>query len=881
MNKQLLTLATTVILSLNSFAQLGSYQYTGYTCAGTGNVVSQPSNAIFSAFTRNTVDCNSISNVFSSGNWSTGTSYDGNYYIQFTITANAGYYLTLTSLSFDQSRSGTGPSNARVAHNASGNFITDYNNFSPAATNNTINWNFTDVNTLVNGAVTFRIYGWNMTNSSGKFQVDNVTLNGTVTVAPPVPTAIASSNVTFCSGNSSSMTGSTATGTFGSIAWTGGETVGTWSGSGTNPATYQFTPNTSSGSFTATLTVNGSGVWAGITSTSTKTISWTVPGTWVGITDNNWFTASNWCSLPNENTDVIIPSGTTYIPTINTTDAVCRNLTINSGASLNTGVAGVLNIKGNLYNNGTASLGSGTVSFNGSNPQNINGSNTFNNVEFNNSMMVGVNSGSQNVTGIVTLTNGVFYTYGNPFTLKSTPSSLAQIDGSGNGDIEGTITYEHYIPAAPSPGVFNHLIASPLKTDTIVDTGLSGFSDDFNLVAGNYNSNPAGTFFGFTESANGAAGSPFSYDCFRAPNQISNMTGYAAKITTATTLDITGIYKHHVSPIKNLTYTPGSGGNGWNLVGNPYPSSIDWDATDSWVKQHITNSVYVWNPTMGQYTSYNGSVGTNGGSRYIAPMQAFFVVANDYFPQISVLHSGRTTSPTTFFKAENVSELIRLKVSGTNYADETVVYFDMNASQDLDGFDSYKIKSMIDEAPMLASKVGDDNLSINVLPGYNLETIIPLALNAIAGNYSITAAELLGFDGSNPAYLEDALTGTIVEITENFNFNFYSDGNTPNRFSIKFDAPMVTGVEEQTADVKIYHSNNEIVLETSGLTNNKGVVTLYDASGQEVVASQQVELGNGRATVGIPDVAAGIYIVNLQYGNDVKNQKLHIGTRVF
>lgn len=879
MKNHLLVIAAIFLSFANSFAQIGTYQFTSYSCGGTATVVSQPSNATFSAFTRNTVNCNSVAQVFSSGNWSTSSSYDGNYYIEFSITANPGYYLTLTSLSFDQNRSGTGPSNARVAHNASGNFTTDYNNFSPAPTNNNINWNFTDFNTTVGGTVTFRIYGWNMGNSSGKFQVDNVTLNGTVTLAPPIPAANAGSNVTICSGSTATMTGATATGTFSSISWTGGESVGTWSGSGTNPATYQFTPNTQSGSFTATLTVTGSGFWAGTNVSSTKIITWAIPGTWLGSTDNNWFTASNWCSLPNANTDVVIPSTTTYQPNINTDGAVCRNMTINSGASLTTGVAGRLQIKGNLVNNGSANLGSGTVVFNGANPQNITGNNNFGNLEIDNSMMVGVNSGTQTISGIVVLTNGVMYTYGNPFILKSNASGIAQISGAGNGDLEGTLTAERYIPAAPAfaAAPFNHLIASPLKTDTIVDTGLSGFADDFTLVANSYGSSPNGTFFSFLESAGGAGGSPFSYNCLRAPSQISNFNGYAAKIAGAVTLDITGTYKHHVSPIKNLSYTPGSGGNGWNLVGNPYPSSIDWDATNGWVKSHITNSIYLWDPATEQFTSYNGTVGTNGGTRYIAPFQAFFVVANDYFPMISAMQTSRVTSATTFYKTDEVSELIRLRVTGTNGAkDETVVYFDINASHDLDNFDSYKIKSMSPSVPTLATRLGDEKISINAMPGYNTETIIPMTFNAPAGSYSISATELLGFGEGNPVYLEDALTGNFVQITETSSYEFSTSENDENRFFIKFNSPMVTGVDAIENTVKFYESNGQIIIETENVSGNTAAFSMYNSTGQLIIPSQTIHLNGGRSSVKSPEVAAGIYIVKLQNGTAEYTERIYI-----
>ena len=79
---------------------------------------------------------------------------------------------------------------------------------------------------------------------------------------------------------------------------------------------------------------------------------------WSGGTSTDWNTASNWSanSVPTSATNVTIPSGTTFAPTIaEGVSAVCGNLTINSGATLtlqNTSL-GTLDIYGNVTMNGT------------------------------------------------------------------------------------------------------------------------------------------------------------------------------------------------------------------------------------------------------------------------------------------------------------------------------------------------------------------------------------------------------------------------------------------------------------------------------------------------------------------------------------------------
>ena len=75
---------------------------------------------------------------------------------------------------------------------------------------------------------------------------------------------------------------------------------------------------------------------------------------------------------------------------------------------------------------------------------------------------------------------------------------------------------------------------------------------------------------------------------------------------------------------------------GFNLIGNPYPSAIDWKASTGWTRAILTDSLggynmWIWNPSANNYGVYNSvfptDQGTNNITRYIAPMQSFFVRA--------------------------------------------------------------------------------------------------------------------------------------------------------------------------------------------------------------------------------------------------------------
>ncbi len=106
---------------------------------------------------------------------------------EFTVTANAGYVLDLTSLTFDDKKSTYGPVNWSITVNGlaadSGN---THSSFSSTTPMNTASLSaFQDLTT-----VDVMIYGFGATDSRGTWRLDNVALNGSVIPVPSVPDSI-------------------------------------------------------------------------------------------------------------------------------------------------------------------------------------------------------------------------------------------------------------------------------------------------------------------------------------------------------------------------------------------------------------------------------------------------------------------------------------------------------------------------------------------------------------------------------------------------------------------------------------------------------------------------------------------------------------------
>lgn len=276
---------------------------------------------------------------------------------------------------------------------------------------------------------------------------------------------------------------------------------------------------------------------------------------------------------------------------------------------------------------------------------------------------------------------------------------------------------------------------------------------------------------------------------------------------------------------KSLTYTDnGSVNKGANLVGNPYPSSIDWD-----LLRGTYGAVYYLNN--GSYVSWNDG---GSGSRYIPPMQGFFVVtlANG---TLSLTNAHRThTGATGFYKQSTASDMVVLEtVSPEGYSDKLYLRFNQEAQP---GFelprDAWKLPSFAEGVSQLWSVDPDGGrLSIDVRPA--TETIPVGFSNTASGTYSIGIA----LWGNQPAlYLEDTQTGTLHNFANGaYHFNYTLTDN-PNRFKLLFGA---IGTPETTkAPIRQWITGNTLYISAPELTGQEAVVTVYSLTGQALQRHQ-------------------------------------------
>ena len=134
-----------------------------------------------------------------------------------------------------------------------------------------------------------------------------------------------------------------------------------------------------------------------------------------------------------------------------------------------------------------------------------------------------------------------------------------------------------------------------------------------------------------------------------------------------------------------------SAADGWNLIGNPYASTIDWDSP-GWDKTNMGNAVYILNPDTEQYATYVNGASANGGSPLIASQQAFWVYTTGANPVLTAKESVKSSVDQAFFRASNsISPGMHIVIDGFDKTDECIMrHVDGTADIFESDYDAYK-----------------------------------------------------------------------------------------------------------------------------------------------------------------------------------------------
>lgn len=367
--------------------------------------------------------------------------------------------------------------------------------------------------------------------------------------------------------------------------------------------------------------------------------------------------------------------------------------------------------------------------------------------------------------------NGSLINFGTVL-FKSDASGTANL-GNSAGSISGNISVERYIPAiARRYRMISFGISGFTYAQLIDDIFITGPSGGTGFDASSHSNNPS--IYTFQETTGGSGRG------WKSVNSINNTlsSGYGALVfirgdrtlpspdwytaglypaQNAVTLDYTGAaVTGNISPAITYTNTGDPSSDGYNLIGNPYASAIDWDLV---TKQNLSPFYYCYNPATGSYEANNSGT--------IAGGQAFFVQATASNPSISFTESCKSTAaPQQFFKTTAKPVKVMLYKDSTNSDFALLTFGGANNKGFVMSEDARKLKNQLLNICFITDSQG---VQINGYPNLSvLSDTFTVEVGASAGNYQLVFSQFESIPQNKSVLLKDHFTNTLSFIYSGF-----------------------------------------------------------------------------------------------------------------
>ncbi len=509
------------------------------------------------------------------------------------------------------------------------------------------------------------------------------------------------------------------------------------------------------------------------------------------------------------------------------------------------------------------------------------------------------------VAQVLRLAAGDLATNGQTLTLLSSAAGTALVDNAG-GAVRGTATVQRFVsPAAYAGRGYRHF-APPVGGATVGSLATAGFAPEVSRGAA-YNASatpglvlPFPTVYGYDErrlAASPATGFSAFDRGWVAPTALADALvpgrGYAVQFPAGATAQFVGPL--HNGPLalpltRSAAPAALAADAGWHLVGNPYPSPLDWRLLPK--PAGLDDAVYVFEPAAPYAGRYRAWANGFGPAPLVGTGQGFFVRVNTA-GAAPVLAFGNAARLTTFGTepalgrgAADPRPVLRLALAAAAAdphapatGDETTVYFEAGATPAPDArFDAHKLWNP-GPVPSLASLAGpaaggtaggstaDIALAINGLPPLGAAPqVVPLALAVPApGAYAFAVAELANFGPGTAVYLRDALTGTRLRLTATARYACTLTATTaPGRFALEFrpGGALAAAGPAAAAGLTAWPNPARAVLHIDWRPDRTpATLALADALGR--VRRQCVATG-GHTTLDVAGLPPGLYLLRLQ-----------------
>ena len=502
-----------------------------------------------------------------------------------------------------------------------------------------------------------------------------------------------------------------------------------------------------------------------------------------------------------------------------------------------------------------------------------------------------INTGTANISAntscaILTINPGAALTVDSGVTVTTTTvnlNSTSQLFSSliSDGTVTGTVNYNRYVSQVAPTGT-NDLISAP------VDGQMFGA-----FATANSNLAASGSLRAFAPY-NTSAGAFQNYDTSTNASTLINAgTGYRVGTTNGSTLTFTGNVR--TNNILDVPLSNAAAGSAWNLIGNPYPSYVDFDTFFNTNKTEFDSAsayqaIYGYDGSASNgWTVWNLATIADGTiTELIAPGQAFFVKSKSTGGLVDFNTSMRRTGSSDDFivgrnsTTANVA-LSKLNLNSASNHTSTHIYFIENTTRGLDvGYDAGSYMGSASEFSIFSNLVEGNiglDLAIQSLP-YNdfNDVIVPLGIKALANEaLTISIDDVSTLPSGINVYLEDTLENTFTLLNgNNYVFTSTTELNGTGRFYIRYSSESLSIRDNDELNyLQIYASTNPKELIVVGQLIGKTEANVYDIQGR-LVMNKNLDYQSSTNHIDVSLLSTGIYIVKIMSDNQVKTQKVVI-----
>ena len=335
----------------------------------------------------------------------------------------------------------------------------------------------------------------------------------------------------------------------------------------------------------------------------------------------------------------------------------------------------------------------------------------------------------------------------------------------------------------------------------------------------------------------------------------------------------------------------------WNLIGNPYPSSIkalDFLTFNTNIQGFVylwthgtapissTNpfySSYLYNYTDTDYITYNG-VGTTSGpagfNGYIAAGQGFFVLMNDGATGSSTVNfknsmRNKTYANSQFYRTTQTVSDEKHRIwldllNGNNASVRTLIGYVPEATTGLDRlYDAYK--NTANNLNIYSLIEGETHIIQGRPTPFDNNDQVPIGVHVLHdGEYKIAigAVDGLFLEATQEIYLEDRLLGIIYDLRQSpYSFNA-TTGVINDRFILRYTRNSLGNPDFGTVNDIILTSNHGQLSIKSSIEAIQDV-TVFDILGRQLFKAKSI--GNKDFTVSNISISQQALIVKIKLEN--------------